>query len=338
MLLVVCAAVISWELFLRSKKYTISYDDGAALWSDKRDQVYGPIDKSTIFIGSSRIKFDLDQPTWRSLTGDEPVQLAVQGNSPRGILANLANDEKFKGRVIVDVTEPLFFRMQGNNESEQYMEFYKNNHTPSQKASFVLNHGLESKLLFLDKDFFSLNGMIDGLGIPSRQGVFVFPVFPVEFDRCDFDRQSVMTSTFEADTNQHNQVKGVWKFLFSQSRGAPPTGDTLMGILNDVKADIDKIKGRGGMVTFVRTPSSDPMLTGENMGFPREKYWNKLLSVTGAPGIHFMDYPAISNFVCPELSHLKISDTKIFTRELVRILRDEHGWKFPVNPPVAALK
>jgi hypothetical protein len=335
MLAVVVLSAFTWEAFLRTKGYTVAYDDGAALWSNKRDMAYGDVDKSTVFIGSSRIKFDLDLETWKKLTGDEPVQLAIQGNSPRRVLENLAKDEKFKGRLIVDVTEPLFFRQQGNTESEQFMSFYKNNHTPSQKAGFVLNHGLESNLVFLDKDNFSLNAMIDKLQIPSRPKVFVFPLFPTEFDRCDYERQSKMTDRFVADTNQQNQVKGVWNYLRSYSKGGPPTGDTLMQMLNDVKKNVDLIRGRGGVVLFVRTPSSNPMLMGENMGFPRDKYWEKLLQVTNSPGIHFMDYPSIANFKCPELSHLSPADAKIFTKELVGILRNTHHWKFPVNDQLA---
>lgn len=70
----VAAAVISWELYVRSKGYDTSYDDDPALWSDKRKRVYEPMDKSTVFIGSSRIKFDLDIDTWETMTGDLPVQ------------------------------------------------------------------------------------------------------------------------------------------------------------------------------------------------------------------------------------------------------------------------
>jgi len=35
--------------------------------------------------------------------------LAIEGSCPRPILEDLANDQNFKGKLIVDVTEGLFF-------------------------------------------------------------------------------------------------------------------------------------------------------------------------------------------------------------------------------------
>src|SRR3954469_22367311 len=108
-LVLISATIASWEMYLRHQGRGISYDDGGSLWSDKRKQVYEPSDKATVFIGSSRIKYDLDIPTWENLTGDHAIQLANVGSSPRLILDNLAEDKNFKGKLIIDVTEFLFF-------------------------------------------------------------------------------------------------------------------------------------------------------------------------------------------------------------------------------------
>src|SRR5689334_4280374 len=99
MVLIVLAVVAGWEIYLRNKGIPIAYDDGGPLWSDKRAQVYGPISENTVFIGSSRIKFDLDLDTWKELTGDHPIMLAMEGSSPTPILANLAADKNFKGKL-----------------------------------------------------------------------------------------------------------------------------------------------------------------------------------------------------------------------------------------------
>jgi hypothetical protein len=69
-------------------------------------------------------------------------------------------------------------------------------------------------------------------------------------------------------------------------------------------------------------------LESETAAYPRDQYWEPLLKYTNTPGIHYADYPAIANFVCPEWSHLQPKDVITFTGELVRILRDEHGWDF----------
>lgn len=332
-LILVSASLVSWELYLRNKGVDISYDDDESLWADKRANVYGPTDTKTVFIGSSRNKYDVDIPTWKKLTGDNVIQLSCVGSTPLPVLDDLANDKKFSGKLIIDVTEILFFSTAPPNleRPTKRIEWFKKR-TPAQQFSFQVNHLLESQFVFLDKDFYSLNALINRYKIKSRPGVFVFPDFPMEFGRVSFERQSRMTTKFVADTNLQNQVKGVWDFLRKISKEPPASGPKLDSILNTVKNDVDKIQARGGKVLFIRTPSSGPFLMGEKMGYPREKYWDRVLSVTGCPGVHFADYPAIANFICPEFSHLKPADAIIYTTNLVDILQKEKGWAFAHKP------
>jgi len=148
------------------------------------------------------------------------------------------------------------------------------------------------------------------------------------FDRCTFDRQMYMTPAFLADTVQRNKVKGIWHFFASMSKKAPPMPESeLDAFFKSVKNATNKIKARGGEVLFVRTPSSGPYLKGENIVFPREKYWDRLLAETQCTGIHFMDYPAIAHFNCPEFSHLQLKDAVTFTKEFIKILNTVDGWK-----------
>lgn len=331
MLAIVVCLVLVWEIYLRINGAAIAYDDGPPLWSHKRAMVYEPTEKTVVFIGSSRIKYDLDIPTWESTTGCHAVQLAVEGSSPRPILEDLANDLNFKGRLIVDVTEGLFFsNRDGSNERPRENIKYFHEQTPAQKASFWLNRLLESQLVLLDKENRSLNATLDALEIPSRPGVFMVPIFPADFQQNTFERQMYMTDKFVADTNLQNRVKGIWAFFAAGRKGAPPMpAEELAAIIESVKTATDKIKARGGEVLFVRTPSSNPMLAGENMAFPRETHWDKLLAATNCPGIHFADYPALDHFVCPELSHLNPQDAVVFTRHFIQILTQEKGWKFP---------
>lgn len=327
----------SWELFLRSKHIAISYDDGDALWADKRAMVYEPSDKATVFIGSSRNKYDIDIPTWQAITGDHAVQLAIEGNSPLPVLNDLAADDRFKGKLIIDVTEILFFSTapQNTGEPKSRIAYYKKR-TPAQRFSFLVNRQLESKLVFLDKNYFSLNALLGMLPVPRRKGVFALPYdCPRDFDPVSFDRQNIMTDRFLSDTNLQNQVKGLWDFYRKTGKEPPADQRKADSIIATVKTDIDKIKSRGGQVIFVRTPSSGPFLMGEKMAYPREKYWDRLLAATGIPGIYFEDYPAIAHFICPEFSHLKQADAIVFTKNIIKILETEKGWKF-LNSPVKA--
>jgi len=325
---ILLVTLVSWEFYLRSKGFDTSYYDDPSLWAHTRDMVYEPADKATVFIGSSRIKFDLDIDTWQNITGDHAIQLACVGSTPVPLLEDLANDKNFKGKLIVDVTEGLFFSSspQNSRRPNENMKYYKER-TPAQRASFHINHLLESKFVFLDKEWNSLNVLLDHLHIPGREGVYEFPGFPSDFGRVKFNRQEYMTEKFAADTNLQNKVKDIWNTFRIMSKDPPASGSKLDSMFNRVKNAVDKIKARGGQILFVRTPSSGPFLAGEKMGYPREKYWDRLLTFTNCPGIHYEDYPAIAHFECPEWSHLSPHDVIVFTKEFIKILQ-EKGWVF----------
>jgi hypothetical protein len=315
----------SWELYLRHKGAVPDYDDNAELWAHTRAMVYEPADKATVFIGSSRIKYDLDIPTWEKLTGNHAIQLAMVGSSPRHFLTDLANDPNFKGRLVVDVTEVLFFSKRGNESPDAGINFYKKR-TPAQRASFVLDKPLESRIAFLNEGQYALNALLGKVHVKDRPGVYPFLDFPAGFEYNRFNRQNAMTPGFIADTNQINQVKGIWALL-RQDPTPPMSGKPLDSVMMSVKADVNKIKARGGDVIFTRTPSSGWFFMAEQHGYPRKAYWDRLLAETGCKGIYFGDYPAMAKLVCPELSHLTPADAAIFTQNLIPIL-EEKGWSF----------
>ena len=319
-----------WEYHLRHRGYSIAYDDGKELWADKRAMVYEPINNATVFIGASRNKFDLDIATWQSLTGEHAIQLAIEGNSPLPVFDDLANDKNFKGKVVFDVTEGTFFYTPPDDaEPKEDIAWYKKQ-TPAQHFSFMINHAMESKFVFLDKYFFSLNALLDKLPVLKRKGIVDMPYsFPPEFDRVNFDRQSIMMDKFLTDTILQNHVKGIWVFFGSNDKSKPIIGTSLDSMLLTIKNDCDKIKSRGGNVLFVRTPSSGSVLAKGNIEFPREKYWARILALTNCPGIHFEDYPAIAHFVCPENSHLSQPQAIVWTKNLFKIMQEEKGWSFP---------
>lgn len=329
MVILVITFLISWELYLRADGADHSFDDGGPLFSMQRSKVYLPQDQSTVSIGSSRIKFDLDVNTWNEITGETPVQLACVGSSPLPVLYDLADDPDFRGKLLVDVTEGLFFSMRGGSveNPNKYLAYY-HELTPAQRASIVLNKPLESTFVFLDKDVYSLNAMLEKLEIKSRPGVFMFPIFPRDFERVNPERQCYMTPAFVADTNQQKRMQEVWGILGGGPRSPPVSGQPLDSILNLVKIATEKIISRGGQVVFVRTPSSGPFWNKEQEGYPRAQYWERILLTTGCKGIHFMDDPATDHYICPEFSHLTPSDAIDYTRHLIRHLREDCGWQF----------
>jgi hypothetical protein len=330
--------IASWEIYWRNRGFHATYNDDKILWATKRKEVYKPIDEATVFIGPSRIKFDLDVPTWNELTGEKAIQLAIVGTSFRLVLKDLANDQKFAGKLIIDANE--FSTFSGvalrDRQAAQALEYYKKE-TPSQNASSAIDHALESQLAFLEEGKFGLNALLYGMPVPNRKGVTVIGAygFPKEFSVCSFERQSYMTPMFLSSERlqkiqQNNWLKrGPWitKCLTDKTVHGL-RGDSLNMVFDEIKKAIDKIRARGGQVLFVRLPSNGAYKTAEAIVYPRSEYWDKLLTHTNTPGIHYADYAETANFVCPEWSHLTPKDAITYTESLVKTLQNEKGWKF----------
>jgi hypothetical protein len=327
-LALVLSAAVCWELYLRHIGVNPDFDDGPELWANSRAEVYQPSDKTTVFIGSSRIKFDLDIDTWESKTNNHAVQLAMVGSSPRALLTDLANDTAFKGKLVIDITEVLFFNQAPYLalSPKEGIDYYKKR-TPAQKVSFVFDKYLEANLAMLNQDFYSINGLLTHLYVPNRMGVHADLDFPPGFDNTLYSRQNKMTNAFLADTSRINKVRAIWASLPKMDPTPPVSGKALDDIFASVKHELDQIKSRGGEVVFIRTPSSGPFFMGEGFGYPRAKYWDRLLAATGCKGIYFKDYPAMSNLICPEFSHLQPRDAIVYTNGLIAAIKQQTGWK-----------
>jgi hypothetical protein len=320
------------ESYWRNRGFVPSYNDDKILWANKRKQIYKPADEATVFIGGSRIKFDLDVATWEEQTGEKAIQLAIVGTPARLVLRDLANDEKFKGKVIIDVAEGQFFSLPDSAQRDRFARealAYYYEETPTQNVSASINYFMESKLVLLEEGKFSLTSLLDKLNIPNRPGVSPRPYTftPREFGVSSFNRQSWLTPMFLADPQLQKKQKDFW--TRGIKRASPIKGDTLHAFLEQTKKAIDKIRSRGSIVVFVRPPSDGPYIEMETRLYPRQKYWDYLLEYTNTPGIHYADYPGTANLTCAEWSHLTRQGAATYTTQLVKILQEEKGWTFP---------
>jgi hypothetical protein len=321
--------VVVWEWNSRQKGYETSFDDSEALWAEKRKEVYDDPTRTTVFVGSSRIKFDLDIPTWETITGEKAVQLALTGSSPVNNIYDLANDEKFKGKLIIDVTEPLFFSVAPHYSKKPLnsLKYYKNE-TPTQNFSYKVGHFLETQFAFLNKEYLSINSLLFQVPLPPRPKIFKEPYFPPEFELTKANRQCYMADSFVKDTNLQKQMHNVWLTLLGAAKQMPPPKkEDIEAIFTSVRDAVEKIKSRGGEVIFVRTPSSGVFLEIEKEAFPREAFWDKLLTVSNSKGIHFLDYPETASLICPEWSHLTPEDAIVYTKHFIKQL-EEQEWPF----------
>jgi hypothetical protein len=334
-LITVTIFTLCWEYYWRSRGFTVSYNDDKILWADKRKNIYKPADRATVFIGGSRIKFDLDIPTWKNITGEDAVQLALVGTPSRLILRDLANDTAFKGKLVIDVAEAQFFTtdtIRRDKPAREALEYYRKE-TPAQKASARIDYTLESSIVFLEEGKYGLNALLNDLQIPNRAGVMVPSIMPKEFSQTTFDRQNFLTPMFLARSALQKKQMEIWKKGIAIAKKTPPIkGDMLNAFLQDLKNSIDRIRSRGGTVLFVRPPSDGELVRTENEVYPRKDYWDKLLAYTNTPGIYFSDYAPTAALNLPEHSHLSPNDAVVYTKNLIMILQQDKGWIFSASP------
>lgn len=330
-LIIVIAFVSFWEWYWRHKGYGIAYNDDEYIWAARRKEIYQPANRSTVFIGASRTKFDIDIPTWEKLTGENVVQLAFVGVTPRPILHNLADDESFRGKVVIGVTEGVFFAIDSvlrEGFAREALKYYYSE-TPAQKVSTQIDFFLESKLVFLEEGKFGLSALLKDIRLRGRKGTPNRPPLPKEFYVSSYQRQTLMTPMFIASPKLQDQKKQAWTRGVLAAHISPIKGDTLQAYMQEIKSCIDKIRSRGGMVVFIRPPSDGIMLAKENTDYPRKDYWDQLIKFTKTPGYYYSDYPSMANLRCVEESHLSPYNAVIYTEALINILKTQKGWTFP---------
>jgi hypothetical protein len=314
---VVLATVLltaGWERYWRSVGFVDhDYVDTPSLWAMQRRRATGD---ATVLIGSSRIYFDINLRAWaKEWGGPEPIQLALVGTSPRGILTDLADDSTFSGLVVVGVTPGIFFRTRRGylGDFPERVE----RESPSEWVGQRLFMRLEDVFAFIDWDT-RLGTVIERQPLPLRRGMMLDrAVRKVSVTRAN--RQTSLAPRIIADSAYRQLVRDIW---LDGERPPPPTRDSVTALIGELVRDIGKIRARGGDVAFVRFPSAGKVREFERSDTPREQYWDRLAQETGAAAIHFEDHPALRAYDPPEWSHLSASDAERFTRALVPILKD----------------
>jgi len=311
--------MFAWELEMRHLGLQAGdLDDGRAEWAVERRKVdSGPRD-SVVIIGDSRILLDTDLATWQRLTGRRPVQLALLGANAQPILRDLAGDEHFAGLLVIGTSEFSYF----SDDTVPGVLRYIKNESPSQRTGLQLHRILSRHFAFLDSNY-TLFKLLERHKWPERKGV-VSPYDDVwKLSESYDDRQTYLWDRLEHDDYLRRQAQTIWTEFFS---GPPVKADKVARISASTKADIDRIRSRGGEVVWIRPPSSGQLLNIEKIRYPRGRVWDKLMNDTGSFGLYFEDDPAMQQLSCPDWSHLSRTSAVAFTDAYVRVLQDRVDW------------
>jgi hypothetical protein len=275
------------------------------------------------------VLFDVQLPVWERETGERPIQLAMEGTSPVPVLEDLAADPNFTGHLLVGVAPDIFFS--GFAYRGDIVPYYHQESPSRRSGHWLSKHLLEPVFAFDDPDF-ALGTVVRRLPWPARAGlddhISVRKLMVQEADR-----NSHMWRKVETDPAYKALARRVWAQRFN---GPPPHGIDTPEKLQQVAdaqiaraaAAIATLRARGVQVLFLRAPSTGPYYAFEQRMLPRARTWDPLLQRTGAPGIHFEDYPQLQGYTQPEWSHLSASEANRFTAALVPIIQREY-WRRP---------
>jgi hypothetical protein len=337
--LLLCAVLVGlWEAHWRAFGAHPSIANSYGLWAIQRRRIDAGEGAATVLVGASRLYFDIRLPVWERLAGQRPIQLSFEGTSPLATVEDLAADPKFTGRLVIGVAPDLFF------SGYQYRGGairYTRRESPSQYLGQWLSmHLLEPYLAFDDPDF-ALQTVLARQHWPERPGVPSY-LRVRKLSETEADRNTHLWDKVVDDPEYKALARRVWAQDFEPSPDDPTPAEALKTeqeqIARMAKA-VAQLRARGVPVLFVRMPSDGRYLEYENKVFPRARTWNALLAATGAPGIHFQDYPELQGYELPEWSHIRYSQTERFTAALYRIIEREFwgpGGGAPAAPAAAA--
>jgi hypothetical protein len=330
-LVILVVALGAWEVQVRSEGYAPTLNESSDLWALARSRVTDDPDQ-TVVVGSSRIQFDFDLATWAAATGGRlPVQLAIPGTNPVGLLEDVAATG-FRGNLILGVAPGLWFVPQGPPVEHAVKAVGRyHNWSPSQKVGLRLGMLLQRRLALINSGDLTLAALLGRIRLQERPGVVTNlpPVLPPNFASPDVHRQARMWSRCDFGSPLALKIQQIWLPLFTPPPPPPHLSpEEFQGMLAAnteatlarVKTAVAAIRGRGGRVVFVRPPSVGPLRELERKYSPRAGFWDRLLAETGAPGIHFEDYPELAGFDCPEWSHLTAADAVRFTEAVTPLL------------------
>lgn len=315
------ATLGAWEWYWRDWGAQPTYRNSEGLWALQRKRINQGEGDATVLVGSSRTLSNINLDVWEKLEGRRPIQLALEGTSPMTPLEMLADDPDFKGRVVVGVTPMLFFS--GFQYREDILKYYPKE-TPAQRWGQWLSMTLlEPYFAFYDDDF-ALFTVLKRQKWPVRPGVKIDSDVRRLFTVAK-DRNMRLWEKLETDVAYQNRAKEIWKELWTD-----PDPEMMAAMPKIVAAQMDraekavkKLQAKGVKVVFVLHPVDGEFAQFELHAMARERTWDPMLQRTGAPGIHFQDYPQLQGYWLPEWSHMARAEADRYTTALYPLIQEK---------------
>jgi hypothetical protein len=211
---------------------------------------------------------------------------------------------------------PAFFGGAGGRREEVLV--YTRNQTPSEHVDHLLAMQLERVFAFTDEQT-RPRRMLFLAKLPLRPGM-PERLDPHKLYVSAADRNSQLWSRVLQDEAYRQEAKDIWARFRAPGRRRDLSDADVSAIIADVRRDVERIRARGGEVVFIRMPYEGVYTQIEDRGFPRQRFWDRLVAETNSVGVAWQDYPELQGYELPEWSHLAPHERERYTRALTRIL------------------
>jgi vacuolar-type H+-ATPase subunit F/Vma7 len=277
--------IVSGELFLRYHKQLPSINDDLDLWSYWRSRIYDKkgINKIVI-IGDSRGQLGIVPAVInREFTELKAVMLAIDGSGPYATLKHLANDNRFSGVVLCNISATKFFDV---DSQQEWGDFYDTNWTDMSKygktIELMLRAFFQKRITLLSANLSLKSQMVNHFVLEPS-----YIITNVNRYRSAYYFQIMSPEQLVIHKNRRIK-KDYEKYKKQKKYTVSVFGEHLK---KEIAPLVRKIQERGGDVIFLKMPSESLSAYKEDVVelHPKDEYWNKIEKLTGAKTIHFKE-------------------------------------------------
>jgi hypothetical protein len=297
------------ELASRAHGQRPSVVDDPASWAVARRTIEDD-PRVVAFVGASRMALGYSADAFAAAAPERRgVQLAIDGASPFGVLADLAADERFHGLVVLDLIEWEVGAPDAFNDARLYVE---RAHAPWRAPGAMANRYLagqaQAQLAVLALGgHHVISSWLGNRRWPSPSWVAA--------DRARISRADYALAEPAALARKRDNR------LATIPAATPSPEAWLATVADELEPLFRKIRDHGGDVAVIHMPLSGRLIEVFDHKYPRPQYWDAFAVRSAAHAIHFRDLPAMAAMTCPDEMHLDQRDQAAFTIALVDALR-----------------
>ena len=306
---IVLAAVIlaGYEALLRKYGHRPSIVDDINLWAYYRGKAANNDPQTVVLLGASRIQMGFHSQTFQHAFPDHTlINLAINGTSPIATLKDLAQDEKFRGLVICSIFAKNCMTIQHDMQQE-YVDHYHFKASVNAQLNCLIASFFQSRLAMINPHLQLVKSLSRSIGTKT---------WPQPLYQIMLSDRSRLADYELIDIEEHRQWREDTLRQSYEGFSVPSPAQWLVEA-SVVEPWVQQIKRRGGDVVFVRFPMAHGYGALIDQTFPKPLYWDRFAAFTSAKTIHYQDYPFLSQFDCPDGSHIDQRDIPEFTRALL---------------------